>query len=263
MSAYGTVYLMYHELEVPGRELCQNGKGYVRYVLPEASFRKQLSRLKTSGFEGWSVGQALARLDTNRAGVAITFDDGCETDLIVAAPLLREAGFNATFYLTGGFLGRRGYLSPTQARELSDLGFEIGCHSMTHRFLIDLAPSELRAETAEAKERLEQMIGQRVEHFSCPGGRWNRRVAEMAREAGYRSVATSRIGTNSPAADWFRLARVAVLRGISVPQFDRLCRGKGLLFRQSQEVLLAGVKGVLGNSVYVKVRATVLARDKN
>ena len=48
-------------------------------------------------------------IPTNRS-VCITFDDGCETDLIAAAPVLRESGFSATFYLTAGFLGTPGYL---------------------------------------------------------------------------------------------------------------------------------------------------------
>ncbi len=261
MAARGTTYLMYHELELPARRLCQSERGYVRYVLPEAGFREQLSLLKMSGFMGLSVGEALHRSRTNSPGVAITFDDGCETDRIAAAPLLREARFNATFYLTAGFLGRPGYLSPSQARELADLGFEIGCHSMTHRFLTDLAPGELRAEIAEAKERLEQVIGRRVEHFSCPGGRWNRRVAEMAQAAGYRSVATSRTGTNSPSTDRFGLARLAVLRGTSLSQFQRFCSGKGLFFRQSEELLLAAMKNALGNSRYERIRALVLGSE--
>ena len=38
--------------------------------------------------------------------MTITFDDGCETDLLVAAPILRQAGFNATFFITWGRLGK-------------------------------------------------------------------------------------------------------------------------------------------------------------
>ena len=67
--------------------------------------------------------------------VCITFDDGCETDLLAAAPILKEFGFGATFYITVGFLGKPGYLSEAQVRNLSALGFEIGCHSLTHPYL--------------------------------------------------------------------------------------------------------------------------------
>ena len=60
-------------------------------------------------------------------------------NLIAAAPVLREFGFNATFYLTAGSLGTPGYLSASQARDLDAQGFQIGCHSMTHPYLSDPA----------------------------------------------------------------------------------------------------------------------------
>jgi len=218
-SRTATVYLMYHELEVPGRELCQSEPGYVRYVVTESRFREQLARLEEKGFRGLSVTEAL-RTPTpphphtstlpHRPGIAITFDDGSESDLIAAAPALKERGFNATFYAVPAFLGQRGYLSERQLRELSDLGFEIGCHSMSHAFLTDLDADQLHVEIAGAKERLEQLTGRRVDHLACPGGRWNRRVSQTAELAGYRSVATSRIAANSTVADPFRLARLVV-----------------------------------------------------
>ena len=31
-----TLYLMYHELETPGRPLCHSEPGYVRYILADA-----------------------------------------------------------------------------------------------------------------------------------------------------------------------------------------------------------------------------------
>jgi peptidoglycan/xylan/chitin deacetylase (PgdA/CDA1 family) len=134
-------YLMYHELEIPGRALCQDEPGYVRYIVRASDFRTQMESVKSSGRLGLSVSEALAKPEL--PAVVVTFDDGCETDLIHAAPLLRELGFNATFYVTVGFLDRRGYLSRTQLRELSDLGCEIGSHSMTHPYLCDLDQEQL------------------------------------------------------------------------------------------------------------------------
>jgi peptidoglycan/xylan/chitin deacetylase (PgdA/CDA1 family) len=261
MFGAGTLYLMYHELELPGRELCQREEGYTRYVLLERDFRDQLTILKAGGVAGISVGQALRREESGASVMALTFDDGSETDLIMAAPALREVGFHATFYLVTGFLGRKGYLSQPQARELAEQGFEVGCHSMSHRYLPDLTAPELRREVSDAKTELEQILGRRVEHFSCPGGRWNRRVAEMAREAGYISVATSRIGTNTASADRFRLARVTVMRKTSAHEFSRLCRREGLLSLRVRQAILTAVQSVLGNAVYDKIRAALLHRQ--
>ena len=128
--------------------------------------------IKEAGWQGLSVGEALRYPDV--PSVCITFDDGSETDLIAAAPVLREFGCNATFYLTAGFLGKPGYLNPSQVRELDAQGFEIGCHSMTHSYLSDLPEPELKREVVDAKLEIEQMVGHRIEHFSCPGGRCGR-----------------------------------------------------------------------------------------
>src|SRR5436190_1693999 len=112
MAGPNIVFLMYHELELPGRPLCQSEPGYVRYILSRSSFQSQMDWLQQNGWRGLCVSGALNYPAGN--SVAITFDDGSETDLITAAPALRERGFNATFYVTTGFLGKAGYLSPTQ-----------------------------------------------------------------------------------------------------------------------------------------------------
>jgi peptidoglycan/xylan/chitin deacetylase (PgdA/CDA1 family) len=89
-------------------------------------------------------------------------------NLLAAAPILRQTGFNATFFVTCRRLGKPSYLSPAQLRELKWRGFEIGCHSMTHPYLTDLDKSRLQLEVSDAKLQLEQVIGQLVAHFLCP-----------------------------------------------------------------------------------------------
>jgi peptidoglycan/xylan/chitin deacetylase (PgdA/CDA1 family) len=256
------VYLMYHEIELPSRPLCESEPGYVRYVITEADFREQMARLGKEGFRGVSVGEALSDSASIERRVAITFDDGCETDLVVAAPLLQEAGYNATFYITVDHIGRPGYLKPDQLSELSRLGFEVGSHSLTHSFLHDLSAERIREEVVESKARLEELTGKRVAHFSCPGGRWDRRVSEMVKEAGYDSLVTSQINVNSARSDHFRLARIPIMRGLGIEEFARLARGEGLGRRRAQGAVLNVAKRVLGNSIYERLRSTVLGQGE-
>jgi peptidoglycan/xylan/chitin deacetylase (PgdA/CDA1 family) len=256
MSDRSIVFLMYHELEIPGRPICQDEPGYSRYVLPEAVFRAQVEYLKANGWHGLNVSEALKFPEGHN--VAITFDDGCETDLTVAAPILTQAGFGATFFVTCGKLGTAGYLSFAQLKELSAQGFEIGCHSMTHPYLTDLDESGLRREICDAKIQLEQIIGRPVEHFSCPGGRFDQRVVAMAKEAGYRSLSTSNIRVNSSASDVFSLGRVAMLRDISLHSFVEVCTGASLPRLRAQGTIRTAARKMLGNSIYDRVRATLL-----
>ena len=260
MSAQPIVYLMYHEIEVPGRPLCQSEPGYVRYIVRESDFREQMQSLQRMGYRGLSVSEALT--GSSAPAVAITFDDGCETDLLIAAPALKELAFGATFYITVGFMDKPGYLTRNQLRELSDLGFDIGCHSMTHPYLSDLDQTGLKNEIAQPKERLEQITGRAVEHFSCPGGRWDKRAAEVAREAGFKSVATSRSSANTPVTDRFKLGRVAIMRDTDRATFEDLSRGHGLWRLQLAEFTRASAKRVMGNAGYDSVRALLLGRKK-
>jgi peptidoglycan/xylan/chitin deacetylase (PgdA/CDA1 family) len=247
---------MYHEIERPGRSLCSTEPGYVRYVVRETDFKTQLESLRRRGTIGVSVGDANKATGMQQSHVVVTFDDGCESDLAIAAPLLAAQRFRATFYITTGFLGRRGFLVRHQVRELADLGFEIGCHAATHRYLIDLETSELDGEIAGAKRTLEDIIGRPVEHFSCPGGRWDDRVMRAVRSAGFLSMATSDIGVNAPAA--YRLDRLAVMRSTSLNEFEDLCAGRGLLVPKLKTGALRVAKRLLGNARYEQLRARLL-----
>lgn len=256
MPGPGVVFLMYHELEMPGRSLIQTEPGYVRYILRAADFRAQMELLKSEGWRGVSVGDAIQTF-ANKT-VAITFDDGCETDILSAAPVLKELDFGATFYVTSGWSGKPGFLSPSQIGELYSLGFEIGCHSMNHAYLTDLDEAGLQREIVDSKLQLEEIIGRPVEHFSCPGGRYNQRVEQVARDAGYSTVATSETHANTRATNPFALGRVALMRHTSLTEFRELCDGRGLWQSTLGVRLRAAVKDLLGNSAYDRLREAVL-----
>ena len=251
--------LMYHELADKGRPLCRPDEGYRRYCVEASTFGDHLGWLASNGLRGASVSQAMDASGAGR-GVAITFDDGCETDLIAAAPRLAEAGFGATFFVVSGWVGRAGFLAKSQLRELHALGFEIGAHSRSHAYLPDLPARAMREEIEGSKAELEDLVGERVDHFSCPGGRWSPAVADVAREAGFRSVSTSRLGLVTASSDPFSLPRTAILDGMTMVDFSRICRGQGLWTRQARSQVLAAFKRVLGNSLYERARSAALRR---
>jgi peptidoglycan/xylan/chitin deacetylase (PgdA/CDA1 family) len=261
MAEPGTSFFMYHELALPNRAPCHREPGYTRYVVSASDFHSHMEDLAHRGWRATDVSRAIQSF--NGKTVCVTFDDGCETDLLAAAPILKELGFGATFYITVGFLGTPGYLSEAQVRNLSALGFEIGCHSLTHPYLPDLDDRRLRDETAGAKGRLEQITGGSVEHFSCPGGRWDRRVIAAVKAARFRTMATSRTGVNFASTNPLRLTRIAVLNGTSVEVFRLECRGQGLFRTQMKERAREAARLVLGNSTYDSLRSLILGREED
>ena len=247
---------MYHELETPGRALAQSDPGYLRYIVRASDFQSQMELLRVEGWRGVCAGEAIREFEQKT--VVVSLDDGCETDLLFAAPVLKQLGFGATFYLTGGWIGQPGHLGPSQLRELVSLGFEIGCHSMSHVYFTDLDDSALRREIADAKTQLEQVCGAAVEHLSCPGGRFDRRVAELARNAGYLTVATSQIQANRSSTNKFALGRVAIMRETTLPAFRDICHARGLWRLKTGVVLREAAMKVLGNSTYDRLRGVML-----
>src|SRR5580658_4168707 len=260
MSVSRIVFLMYHELEMAGRKLCQSEPGYVRYILPLELFREQMAWMKKCGWRGVNVTEALRYPPAQN--VCITFDDGCETDLIAAAPVLGDFGFNATFYLTAGFLGTPGYLNASQVRDLDAQGFQIGCHSMTHPYLSDLPEPELKREIVDAKLKIEEIVGHTIEHFSCPGGRYDRRTLQIARQAGFITVANSQFHANTPGTNPYQLGRVAMLRDLSIEAFSGICHGHGLWKKRLQHQARRSAQRTLGNRTYDHLRALLLGEPR-
>jgi peptidoglycan/xylan/chitin deacetylase (PgdA/CDA1 family) len=260
MAERRIVFLMYHELELSGRALCQSEPGYARYILPLATFSSQMEWIKQSDFRGLNVSQALTY--PAQPSVCITFDDGCETDLIAAAPVLHEFGLSATFYVTTGFLDTRGYMSAAQLRELDSQGFEIGCHSMTHAYLSDVNEADLKREIVDAKSKIEQIVGHNIKHFSCPGGRYSNRTLDRARRAGFQTVANSEFRANTPSTNAYHLGRIALLRDLPISQFDSLCHGRGLWKKQLSHGARRGVQRLLGNKTYDRVRSALLGEPR-
>lgn len=258
----GTIILMYHELYNPSRPPFNNDKGYLRYVVSEDSFRSHLSLLSDLDFNVISLSQSLTQIPASKS-IVITFDDGCESDFTIAAPLLIDFNYSATFYIVSGFINTKGYLSAVQLRELHRLGFEIGCHSMTHAYLSDLSTKQLKIEITEAKDKIEQIIGNKIYHFSCPGGRWNKKIAYFAKNAGFLSLATSQIGINSLPHNNYSLRRVSVYNSSSPLQIIRTCSGKGIFRSKIIQKSLNYAKFILGNTKYDRLRSTFLSYNSH
>ena len=85
---------------------------------------------------------------------------------------------------------RVSYLQSEQIKFLSDKGFEIGSHSVTHSLFTAeyMNESKINFELQQSKSYLEGIIGKPVSSFCFPSGYYNRRAIELAKGAGYTSV---------------------------------------------------------------------------
>src|SRR5437016_578259 len=63
-----------------------------------------------------------------RHNVLVTFDDSNISDFEMALPALQARGMKAHFYVVSDLIGKKGFLSATQVRELHAAGMVIGNH---------------------------------------------------------------------------------------------------------------------------------------
>jgi peptidoglycan/xylan/chitin deacetylase (PgdA/CDA1 family) len=135
--------------------------------------------------------------NTGKQRCLLTFDDGFQSVITSAAPALQENNLKATIFCLGNHFGMKSqwdiysgntHLTKEEIRSLSDMGHEIGSHSMTHAYLPFLDDSSVWKELEESKMQLEDICGKAVNSLSFPYGGWNQRIWDIAREVGYTAA---------------------------------------------------------------------------
>ncbi len=129
-----------------------------------------------------------------RPGIILTFDDGLRSHYEVIAPLLDKLGFQGWFFVPVDLLAvapaeqpaaavrhsvlhecdtaqdPRVFMTERQAADLAERHV-VGCHTASHvRLSSKLSDAELAAELDRAKQRLEDILGRKVDSFSWVGG---------------------------------------------------------------------------------------------
>ncbi len=112
----------------------------------------------------------------------LTFDDGYVDNYITAAPILKEFGVKGTFFISTGTLGQKGYLTSGQVKAISDMGFAIGSHTVTHPNLSETDLVVVAKEFEKSKLDLEKLIEKPVLTMAYPGGEVNDGVVETAKK---------------------------------------------------------------------------------
>ena len=145
--------------------------------------------------------------------VVLTFDDGTRDFLENAWPILDSLTLPAVVYVNPSRVGRAGFLSWPELRELSMRGVGIESHGMEHCSLGRLDRTEVRRQLLDSKVVLEEQLGKPVTSFAYPFGTlrdFNHTTREEIQSAGYRTACTSVNGVNSSETNPFELRRTKI-----------------------------------------------------
>jgi|ERR1051326_3142759 peptidoglycan/xylan/chitin deacetylase (PgdA/CDA1 family) len=134
--------------------------------------------------------------------VLMTFDDGGISFYDRIAPALEQHGWRGYFFIATNWIGKPGFLNTSQIRDLRSRGHMVGTHSCSHPLRMShCAFEEIQHEWTESVIRLSDILGERVEMGSVPGGYYSKKVAKAAALAGIRTLFTSEPTLNAHSVD--------------------------------------------------------------
>lgn len=152
------------------------------YDVRAKDFKEQLDLITAKGLGVKKIEEA------GTGDVVITFDDGELNNFQLALPVLKTHRFPAYFFVISKRVGRPGYMSMEDLREMIRQGMVIGSHGMSHEILTNLKDTQISEELSASKKYLERNLEIVINDLSIPRGFCNDKVLDMAYAAGYKNV---------------------------------------------------------------------------
>lgn len=101
-----------------------------------------------------------------------------------------------TVFLAVNLIGKPGFLTVDEIKELQNHGFIFQCHSWSHRDLSSLNAEELKKELGDSKAYLSQLLQKDVSELCLPLGYFSRTLLEELPKYGYKKVYSSIPGSS-------------------------------------------------------------------
>src|SRR3990172_843649 len=110
--------------------------------------------------------------------LSFVFDDGNDTDYLVAREIFKKQGVAASFAVVTDWINKKNYMTVSQLLELQSDGFEIMSHTVSHPDLNSLDAREIESELSVSKATLEGW-GLRVNNLVYPYNKNSSLVREL------------------------------------------------------------------------------------
>lgn len=250
----GVPILCYHSIDDSGSFVSTS----------EKLFRRQMDYLTARGYRTMRLADLC---DDMRLGnplperaVVLTFDDGIRNNLTVAAPVLKEHGFNATIFVVTDCVGQTTRWAKTvplpefdlaswdELGRLQDSGWDIQAHTATHPDLTALCLEAIRDEIGQSKIEIESRLGRPVTLFAYPYGGFQPTMWPMLETLGFTGAVTTGFDHVRPDAPRFGLPRINVTEVSAVsPEtqmafFEASLAGTGSWYVRMKRLLPSSLK---------------------
>ena len=197
-----------------------------KLALTRHSFEQQLSSLLRRGYRPIAADRVL---HGPRRALHVTFDDAYADLMANAIPVLERLGIPATVFAATAFADegrplavaeladearanpvRMATMTWDELGELSQRGFTIGSHTVSHAHLTSLSDGELDRELRDSRARVESRLGRPCTLLAYPYGEHDARVRAAVRRAGYEAAFA--LGPGTRRHDRYAVPRVDLYR---------------------------------------------------
>jgi peptidoglycan/xylan/chitin deacetylase (PgdA/CDA1 family) len=204
--------LLYHRIAEPP----DADSDAARYFVPLADFESQMQTLHDWGYTSIPMSLLVTAI-TRGASLperpfVLTFDDGDISVFTTAFPIMRRFGYTGVVYIVADRLNAEGFMDPAAIHALTDAGWEVGSHSMTHTDLLAF-PERLRLEGYESRILLERELGVPVETFAYPFGNADEFTVDHIDGYGYRAAVGLGTFYGNDISRLFFLSRIEIRYG--------------------------------------------------
>jgi peptidoglycan/xylan/chitin deacetylase (PgdA/CDA1 family)/glycosyltransferase involved in cell wall biosynthesis len=215
--------LMYHK--IPDAMLATRHRTFI----PKKRFERHLRFFRIKGFSTMTFADyddfakgVLPMASFPKKPLIITFDDGYESVVSNALPLMNAFGFRGVIFLLGDNTARYNFwdsnqedfhdkLAQANDRQLfKTAGWEIGAHTMTHRDLPKLDAMHAEREIVQCKRRLEQEFSVAITAFAYPFGSCDERIKSLVAKAGFSFGVATDCGPLRIEDDRFQVFRINI-----------------------------------------------------
>ena len=170
-----------------------------------------------------SLGKPLP--DYNKTNyLAVTFDDGYQSVIQNALPVLKEKQIPATIFIPTVAFGKRPpwikdinhpffneiILTKEQLKAFPDDLITIGSHTDSHCRLSNIDAGTFKREIVDSKKKLEFVSGRNISLISVPYGQFDKNYTKLFKEAGYQKVFLNIPTFPATNNDLFIMGRISV-----------------------------------------------------
>lgn len=189
-------------------------EGKSTYSVSPALFEEHMQYLQQEGYTAISLLEFAkakkGKFTLPQKPVVITFDDGYEDNYTTALPILEKYGIKASVFMVVNDIGRKGYLSLEQLKEMERRNIEIGSHTANHLPLAKLSSDKKQEEIAISKLLLEWKGLKTVFFLAYPNGSYDDESQKFLKDGDYLGAVSGNSGLNTAETNPYLLHRINV-----------------------------------------------------